>query len=275
MLLVLAAMACQLPSKLPIIQLRPSAVDSRIPSVSPTLTVTVTASPTFTATATATEVPTETTTLTSTPTPRLAWLEIVATGNVIIRAGPCYEGFLANARPGTKFVVTGWYRSPQGEDWLQIEFRDDNNKIRTGWVRADLAKVTNSDLVPPAFAICHTPTPDQPSLSNSYIRLYKQKGFNGEYLDIKLTSCGIVNINSNSVFHDSISSFDLFAPPNVEVFLTEHQYYDARFPGNYGLWQGNNGHLRVDVGELKALSLQDEISSVIWVVNGELITSGC
>ena len=240
-----------------------------------TLTPTFTASPTQTATPIP---PTETATPTSTPTARVPMGEIVADSNVIIRTGPCYQTPIANAKPGSKFLVIGWFRSPHGEEWLRIEFRDGKGDIKAGWVRADLIDVTNSDLVPRAFENCPptvtptatktTPPPHAPG--DIYIRLYEHKNFGGDFLDINLTDCGIVNIGSDGAFNDSISSFELFAPANVEVVLTEHHYRGERFPGNTGRWGGNNGLLQVNASEIRALGLHDKISAVVWLVDGQV-----
>lgn len=240
-----------------------------------------TITPTFTATPTQTATPippTETATPTNTPTPRVAVGEIVADGNVIIREGPCYQTPIANAKPGAKFLVTGWYRAPQGDEWLRIEFRNAKGETKEGWVRADLVKVTNSDLVERAFADCPptvTPTPTKTSTPSHlpgdiYIRLYEHQNFGGDVLDITLTDCGLFNMDPKGNFNDSISSFELFAPANVEVVLAEHHYRGDGFPGKTGRWHGNNGVIQVNISELRSLGLQDTISSLYWYIDGQI-----
>jgi hypothetical protein len=273
--LAVVATACTNSKQYSMVQQVP---DGRIPTLNSTPTPTAEPSSTNTPTEVPpTETPTPrpptaTATPSRTPTPRISIAKVIADSNVIIRSGPCYQTPIAQAKPGMEFPVTGWYRSPQGEEWLRIEFRE-NNSIREGWVRADLVEVTNSDLVERVFANCPlTETPIAPKTNDSFIRLYKKGAFRGDFLDIKVTDCGVVNINSahNLKFHDSIYSFELFAPTNVEVVLAEHLSFDERFPGKIGRWRGNNDRLQVDIAELRALGLQDEISSVIWLIDGQL-----
>jgi len=101
-------------------------------------------------------------TSTSTFTPLVAIAKVVADSNVIIRVGPCYQEPLAQIEPGMVFPVTGWYRSPQGEEWVRIQIRKENGLLLEGWVRSDLVEVTNSDLVSRVSSSCpptKTPTP--------------------------------------------------------------------------------------------------------------------
>jgi hypothetical protein len=159
--LALAAVACAMPGQLLSgLQDPPSQDGVQNASPTPTSTDTDTPTPSNTPTNTPTDTPTNMPVPpTSTPTPHVAWLKIVADDNVIIRKGPCYQTPLAQAKPGSVFPVTGWYRSPQGEEWLRIEFTRNGERLE-GWVRSDLVEVTNSDLVPRVFENCPpTPTP--------------------------------------------------------------------------------------------------------------------
>ena len=166
----LAVMACSITGPALYLQPRNSAQDD-VPTA--TFTPTVQPSQTYTSTPippTNTATPTETPLPTSTPTPRVAMAKVVADTNIMIRVGPCYQTPLAQAKPGMEFPVTGWYRSPQGEEWVRIEFHNEKGLLLEGWVRADLVEVTHSDLVARVFANCpSTPTPttavDSPAIA--------------------------------------------------------------------------------------------------------------
>lgn len=173
-----------------------------------------------------------------------------------------------------KFQVTGRYTSPGGENWWRIQYSTRTGALVEGWIWGYRAEVISDTLVPFVVEQCPPFPTDTPTTAKTiegpYIRLYEHNAFGGDFLDISLTDCGIVNIAYAGNFNDAISSFVLFAPDNVEVVLAEHQYRDERFPGKIGRWHGNNDRLQVDIAELRALGLQDAISSVTWLVDGQL-----
>lgn len=109
-------------------------------------------------------------------------------------------------------------------------------------------------------------------LPSAYIVLYKDNTFRGSSLKIDLDDCGKININQDSVLHDSTSSFMLVAPSNVEVVLVQHHTYDGDYPGNTGMWRGNNGNLQVNINELKAQGVHDNVSSIQWRIDGKLLS---
>jgi hypothetical protein len=89
-------------------------------------------------------------------------------------------------------------------------------------------------------------------------------------LQIRLGDGGIANIAKSNPVHDATSSFTLVAPKNVTVRLCKDHTYDSDFRlSDCGAWRGTGGQLKVNKDELKAQGVHDNISSVIWYVDGQ------
>jgi hypothetical protein len=268
--LALTAIACSMTDILPPQTGLGIPAMAHIASITPTFT----ASPTHTSTPippTNTPTPTKTARPTKTPTASVPMARVIREGSVNLRSGPCNHPILTEATPGMEFQVTGRYTSPGGENWWRIQYFARNGMLVEAWIWGYRVEVTGDALVPFVPSQCPpflTPTPTH-APSDVYVRLYENRAFGGDFLDVSITDCGLVNLDPNGKFNDSISSFELFAPTNVEVVLAEHHYRDDRFPGKIGRWHGNNGSIQVNTSELRALGLQDEISSVIWLVDGQ------
>lgn len=275
--LALAAVACSIRDVLPTQTVLGIPDTAHMVTITPTFTAT----PTQTATPippTETATPTKTPRPTNTPTPLIPTAKVIGEGAVNIRSGPCNHPKLTEATPGMKFPVTGRYTSPGGENWWRIQYSTRTGILVEGWIWGYRVEVTGDTLVPfvveqcPPFA---TATPTKTSTPSHlpgdiYIRLYEHQNFGGDVLDITLTDCGLFNMDPKGNFNDSISSFELFAPANVEVVLAEHHYRGDGFPGKTGRWYGNNGVIQVNISELRSLGLQDAISSLYWYIDGQI-----
>jgi hypothetical protein len=106
--------------------------------------------------------------------------------------------------------------------------------------------------------------------NEAYIILYKHDTYHGSSLKIWLKDGGKANIRKDHDVHDEASSFELFAPTNVEVVLCENHTYDGNYPGATGTWRGNSNRLQVNKGQLKDRGIHDNLSSLAWYLNGQL-----
>ena len=107
--------------------------------------------------------------------------------------------------------------------------------------------------------------------NDSKIRLYQHDSWQGPELTIHIRDGGTTDISEDNSVHDSTSSFQLFAPTNVEVELCQHHKSDDNFPGNTKKWRGNDNIVSINKSALKEHGVHDNVSCIRWYLNDNLV----
>ena len=149
----LSALETRVPTFTPTIT--PTATETPTPTQTPTITPTpsITPTPTITLMPSATPAPTDTPTPTATPTPDAASFTVAHATAVNVRTGPGINYRIIGAiERGETFRPSG--RNSDGDYWLEFDYNS-----QKGWTYAGLMIVAREDLIP----VVVTPTPDPPT----------------------------------------------------------------------------------------------------------------